>query len=44
MTKIQYFTACTRDGCIADENNSLDWLFGVPHEEEDRFSLSSQPS
>ena len=31
MTKVQYYTACTLDGFIADEHNSLDWLFEVPH-------------
>ena len=29
MTKTQYYTATTLDGFIADENNSLDWLFEV---------------
>ncbi len=29
MGKTQYYTATTLDGYIADENNSLDWLFEV---------------
>ena len=29
MAKTQYYTATTIDGFIADENNSLDWLFQV---------------
>ena len=29
MTKTQYYTATTIDGFIADEQNSLDWLFVV---------------
>src|ERR1051326_1893801 len=42
MTKTQYYTATTLDGFIADEHNSLDWLFeverGTGHESEfDRF-------
>ena len=37
MSKVQYFTACTLDGFIADEKNSLDWLFEVPHDADDRY-------
>src|SRR5918997_3218751 len=29
MPKTQYYTATTLDGYIADENNSLEWLFEV---------------
>jgi dihydrofolate reductase len=29
MTRIIYYTATTLSGFIADENNSLDWLFAV---------------
>src|SRR5215203_672833 len=34
MTRVIYFTACTLDGFIADEQDSLDWLFEVPHGDE----------
>jgi hypothetical protein len=30
MAKTQYYTATTVDGFIADEQNSLSWLFEVP--------------
>jgi dihydrofolate reductase len=30
VTKTQYYTATSIDGFIADEHNSLDWLFEVP--------------
>jgi dihydrofolate reductase len=35
MARVQYFTACTLDGFIADEDNSLDWLFEAAHDEGD---------
>jgi dihydrofolate reductase len=35
MPLVQYFTACTIDGLIADENNALDWLYEIPHGEDD---------
>jgi dihydrofolate reductase len=38
VTKTQYYTATTLDGYIADENDSLDWLFVVdrgPNPEDD---------
>ena len=39
MTKTQYYTATSIDGFIADENNSLDWLFAASStdKKEDRF-------
>ena len=33
--RVQYFTAATLDGFIADADNSLDWLFAVPHSQDD---------
>lgn len=37
MTKTQYYTATSADGFIADQHNSLDWLFVVDRSGPDRF-------
>ncbi|MEV0901383.1 dihydrofolate reductase family protein [Actinoplanes sp. NPDC049802] len=37
MAKTQYYTATSIDGYIADENNSLDWLFEVDEGTENPF-------
>ncbi|MET0425000.1 MAG: dihydrofolate reductase family protein [Actinoplanes sp.] len=37
MAKTQYYTATSIDGYIADENNSLDWLFDVDGGTENPF-------
>ncbi|GIG56300.1 hypothetical protein Lfu02_06720 [Longispora fulva] len=38
MTRTVYYTATSVDGFIADENNSLDWLFQVDGEGRDQFT------
>ena len=38
MPKTQYYTATTIDGFIADENNSLDWLFAVEGDTDNPFA------
>lgn len=38
MTRTRYYTATSIDGYIADERNSLDWLFEADSEGADRFS------
>ena len=35
MSRVVYYTAATLDGFIADEHDSLDWLFEVPHGADD---------
>ncbi|UPK74953.1 dihydrofolate reductase family protein [Nocardioidaceae bacterium SCSIO 66511] len=39
MTKTQYYTGVSIDGYIADEHNSLDWLFAAsrPAEKDERW-------
>ena len=41
MAKTQYYTATTLDGFIADENNSLDWLFEVDREQSGENSFGA---
>ena len=38
MIKTQYYTASTMDGFIADQNNSLDWLFEVESDGGAKFA------
>jgi dihydrofolate reductase len=37
VTRTQFYTATTVDGFIADERDSLEWLFGVETERGDQF-------
>ena len=38
MTRTQYYTATTIDGFIADEHNSLDWLFEADSGDNEDFA------
>jgi dihydrofolate reductase len=41
MSRCVYFTAATLDGFIADEHDSLDWLFEVPHGSDEQSDEQS---
>ncbi len=41
MTRTTFFTATTLDGYIADENDSLDWLFVQDHRDEGPLSYAA---
>jgi dihydrofolate reductase len=41
VPKTQYYTATTIDGFIADEHNSLDWLFEAAGDDEDANPFAS---
>ena len=37
MSRTQYYTACSLDGFLADENHSLDWLFSLGNLEDTSY-------
>lgn len=41
MPKTQFYTATSLDGFIADEQDSLDWLFAVEDDDGDRSPFAS---
>jgi dihydrofolate reductase len=41
MSRVVYYTASTLDGFIADEHDSLDWLFEVPHGSDEQSDEQS---
>jgi len=41
MAKTQYYTATTLDGYIADEHDSLDWLFEVDRDQTGEHSFAT---